>query len=538
MKFSEKKYDTRFIIPERVIFEDKCTNAHVLLKEKPRQIIPYDRESIVLEQNGSVVIDFGTEIHGGLLITVNYAEENSALHIVFGESVSEAMSTLGEKNSGNNHSMRDMTLKALGNQIFRTNSTGFRFAKIEAKGSVIMLGTVQAFLEMRDLEYKGSFESSDELINSIWMTGAYTVHLNMQEYLWDGIKRDRLVWIGDMHPEVSTISKVFGNIDVVNKSLDLIRDATPIGSWMNGIPSYTMWWFVIQFDWYMYTGDISYLNEQKTYLFETVRNVLDMINDDGTHHFDYTFVEWSSYTSKEEAAGFQAMLVTGLSAASKLCIILENRELYERCVKLVEKVRKHSYEYRGNKQIAAMQAITGIVDPKLVSEEVLKPGLGRGLSSFWGYYTLKALAKSGDINAALEIIRQYWGGMLKMGATTFWEDFDIDWMENAAPIDEIVLPGKKDIHGDFGRFCYTQFRHSLCHGWASGPTAFLSEYVLGVKILEPGCKKVMIKAPECELKWVKGVYPTPYGGIEIEHFFDGSETKTNIKTPDEVTVVR
>jgi alpha-L-rhamnosidase len=40
--------------------------------------------------------------------------------------------------------------------------------------------------------------------------GADTVHLCMQDYLWDGIKRDRLVWIGDMHPEVSTINAVFG----------------------------------------------------------------------------------------------------------------------------------------------------------------------------------------------------------------------------------------------------------------------------------------------------------------------------------------
>ena len=32
----------------------------------------------------------------------------------------------------------------------------------------------------------------------------------MQDYLWDGIKRDRLVWIGDMHPETMTIGAVFG----------------------------------------------------------------------------------------------------------------------------------------------------------------------------------------------------------------------------------------------------------------------------------------------------------------------------------------
>lgn len=58
--------------------------------------------------------------------------------------------------------------------------------------------------------------------------------------------------------------------------------------------------------------------------------------------------------------------------------------------------------------------------------------------------------------------------MLDMGATTFWEDFDMDWMENAARIDQIVPAGKKDIHGDYGAYCYRGFRHSLCHGWASG----------------------------------------------------------------------
>ena len=60
-------------------------------------------------------------------------------------------------------------------------------------------------LVYKDVEYKGSFSSSDPLINRIWDVGAYTVHLNMQEYIWDGIKRDRLVWVGDMHPETTTI---------------------------------------------------------------------------------------------------------------------------------------------------------------------------------------------------------------------------------------------------------------------------------------------------------------------------------------------
>ena len=93
-----------------------------------------------------------------------------------------------------------------------------------------------------------------------------------------------------------------------------------------------------------------------------------------------------------------------------------------------------------------------------------------------------------DYQGVLDCIRHYWGAMLDLGATTFWEDFDLDWTANAGRIDELVPEGKKDIHGDFGNYCYKGFRHSLCHGWASGPTAWLTEHVLGVKVIEPGCK--------------------------------------------------
>ena len=75
--------------------------------------------------------------------------------------------------------------------------------------------------------------------------GAYTVHLNMQEYIWDGIKRDRLVWVGDMHPEVTTIKAVFGEDSSVDDSLDFIRKETPLPGWMNGMASYSMWYSII-----------------------------------------------------------------------------------------------------------------------------------------------------------------------------------------------------------------------------------------------------------------------------------------------------
>ncbi len=168
------------------------------------------------------------------------------------------------------------------------------------------------------------------------------------------------------------------------------------------------------------------------------------------------------------------------------------------------------------KQPAALMVMGGLADPKEAYDNCISVGGAEGLSTFLGYYTLTAAAKAGEFDGAMNIMRDYWGGMLKMGATTFWEDFNVDWMENSAPIDEPVPEGKNDIHGDFGAFCYKGLRHSLCHGWASGPAPYIAENVLGVTPVEPGYKKVKISPQLSGLEWIKGAVPTPYGNIEIE----------------------
>ena len=40
--------------------------------------------------------------------------------------------------------------------------------------------------------------------------------------------------------------------------------------------------------------------------------------------------------------------------------------------------------------------------------------------------------------------------MLDVGATTFWEDFNMEWLPDAGRIDELVPAGKKDIHEIMG----------------------------------------------------------------------------------------
>ena len=132
------------------------------------------------------------------------------------------------------------------------------------------------------------------------------------------------------------------------------------------------------------------------------------------------------------------------------------------------------------------------------------------MSTFMSYYILKADAMAGGKNQ-IAMIKDYYGAMLSRGATTFWEDFDISWLEGSGRIDEFPAPGQKDIHGDYGAFCYVGLRHSLCHGWSSGVLAFLYEYMLGVKML-PGGK---YQVEPYDLGKAEGVVPVPGGMLKV-----------------------
>lgn len=495
---------------------------------------------------GGIILDFGKEIQGGLEIITSINNKNPAgkVRIRFGESVAETMSDIGgEGGATNDHAMRDfiVTLPWLGR--LTVGDSGFRFARIDVidPDMEIEIKEISAVFAYRDIPYLGSFRCNDERLNRIWLTGAYTVHLNMQDYLWDAIKRDRLVWVGDLHPEVMTINTVFGYNDVVPKSLDLARDITPLPAWMNGISSYSMWWIIIHRDWYLYQGNLEYLKEQQEYMSRLLKLLSEKIDKDGKEILDGNrFLDWPSSENPETIhAGLQSMMVMTFEAGEELSRILNDKESEKLCQSTLKKLRKYIPDITSSKQAASLLGLSGLIAPEKANDEVLAQNGVHGMSTFYGYYMLNARAKAGDYKGALDNIREYWGAMLDLGATTFWEDFDINWMKNAARIDEVVPEGKVDVHASYGGYCYKGYRHSFCHGWASGPTTWLSRYVLGVEPLEAGCKKVRITPNLGDLKWVEGSFPTPYGVIEIKHTkqADG-RIESEINAPEGIVVVK
>lgn len=537
----------RYLSPTRIV----CTNGDVngaeqLIGEKPCQITLGGGNDLCTLTNkpgcsekAYVVLDYGTEICGSARIMVfgiNADGGRVNLRVRFGESVSEAMTPLGVKNTTCDHANRDILMNVGFLSANETNESGFRFIYVELTDECasVSLKAVQAVFTYRDLPYRGSFECDDELVNKIWQTAAYTAHLNMQEYLWDGIKRDRLVWIGDMQTEVMTIASVFGYCDVVPKSMDIVRDETPVGTWMNGISSYSLWWVLLQYDWYMSFGDAGYLEQQREYLTALLKLLCSLVADNGSEKLpESRFIDWPNSDNEEaKHAGLQSMMLMAMERGALLCNALGETALAESCRSTSEKLRSHRPLHGNSKQAASLMVCAGLADARDTDRQVISQGGAKGFSTFLGYYTLRAMALAGNTSGAVDFMKQYWGGMLSLGATTFWEDFNIDWMENASRIDEPVPSGKCDIHGDFGGYCYLGFRHSFCHGWASGPVPFLMHTVLGVNVTAPGTRKIEIRPDLGGLSYVRGVYPTPHGDIGICHTReDSGEIRTELTLP-------
>lgn len=506
-------------------------------------------------QQASILLDFGKEIHGGVqFVTAAFASgKQMNVRIRLGESVTEAMSDINDATGAtNDHAIRDWeaALPWFGEREF--GNSGFRFMRVDLLDidKELQLKEIHAIKVFHDIPRAGSFKSNDSRLNQIWETGAYTVHQNMQTYIWDGIKRDRLVWIGDIHPEVMTVCTVFGYVDVVNKSLDLARDCAPLPQMMNGMSAYSLWWLRVQKVWYMYQGDMDYLKSQEEYLVGLVDTLIPHIGQNGRDDIQDHFLDWPSKADQRASAtGFHALFIMALEDAGFLLRELGRNDAAERCDKAVARLRAAApavaeefwaegipADKPGRKQAVALMCLADMITPRQAAPALLHSG-AKGFSTFYGYYMLEALAKCGRHDQARRIASDFWGGMLDLGATTFWEDFDISWLENAGRIDEIVPEGKVDVHLSYGGYCYTKLRHSLAHGWASGPTSWMTARLLGLFPTAPGSTAVRLEPHMAGLQTIEGSLPTPFGPVKVKlEQMKGGKVAAEISAPAQVRI--
>lgn len=464
---------------------DKVECVEELMIRKPA-CVSFLNEHVArfTEKGAYVVLDYGKELCGGVRIVTRAAFGTTKFRITFGESLSECYSSIGEKNATNDHSPRDFVADISDMSDLTYGLTGFRFVRIELlTDATVWVKNIFAVSTLPVFEKEGFIKTSDAELNKIIDTAAYTLKLNLQNgYIWDGIKRDRLVWCGDLHQEIVNSIYLYGDNKNVTNSLSFLRAETPKGAWINNFPSYSAWWVINLCDYCRMTGNTTYFEENKDYAEAILQQLNQCIKDDGTFDFQLPsncmacFLDWPTAETGDAIVGTAAIAIV---AARRFLEIEEN----ENCHAIIRKLNAYLDKPCEFKQARAFQILAG---RNAAGDDLfLEKDGADGFSTFMAYYILTADAMAGG-DKMLPLIKEYFGAMLSRGATTFWEDFHMDWLEGSGRIDELPEEGQKDIHGDYGAYCYKGFRHSLCHGWASGVFAFIVEYMLGLKLINGG----------------------------------------------------
>lgn len=472
----------------------------------------------------SLLLDFGREMAGRLLVESS-SSAVSTLSIAYGESEIEALSTgISTGQQGGNYLGTNL-LDVPANSVARGPKSGFRYVRIRfLRGApVVAFKSIRVEGIYYPVTYAGSFESSDPLLNRIWETGAYTVHLCMQDGIWDAVKRDRGRWVGDMDVEGRVISTAFGDSALMQETL---RALVPAGGGpVNGITSYSALWVTSLYNLYWHDGNREFLASQHDALLHILANMDAGLDPDGMFtnaKHQWLFVDWSPGLY---AVTREAMIGTNMQYG------LAYREAGELLLRLGDKANSERYRQQGEKTLAAVRSRFRDTDAptygttwqlnalalraedydtqamqqvwsRVLSHVKQDVPTDQVVSPYFNLTVLDAMAKSGHAREALDWMRMYWGGMLAEGATSFWESYDLRWPKGNSHL-------SLQADGTSGYFV------SLAHGWSSGPTAWLAENVLGITPASPGYDKVEIRPNLLGLEYANGSVPTPHGVIAI-----------------------
>lgn len=471
----------------------------------PLQGVPADPRD-----NSHVLVDFGKEVSGRLLI--ESASTNPVrLLASYGESESEAL-------SGENYLGR-FELAVAPHAVARGPKSGFRYVFLQSE-SKINSGIIRAEGIAYPVEYKGSFRSSDPLLNKIWDAGAYTVHLTMQDGIWDAVKRDRGWWAGDLDVIGPVVESVFADSKLLDDTLTRLIPAR--SEHVNGIPGYTPLWITTLADLYRRTGDRALIDSKHEAVLQLLARMDEEFDAQGNfankgHH--WLFVDWAPEMfafTPEAAEGTQLEFVRGYREAAWLLAEMGDGAGAARYAAKAETLTARLHRefadaegaFGARWQLNAMAVLSGVAGSADYTA-IWNRSLSRTnaderqtISPYFNAYVLDAMARMGRRREALEWMRTYWGGMLAEGATSLWEAYDLHWPKENA---------HKYLQAD-GR---TGYFVSLAHGWSAGPTVWLMEEILGVRAAAPGYSRTTIRPDLAGLKWAEGSVPTAHGAIRV-----------------------
>jgi len=474
------------------------------------------------------VADFGKETFG--FLKIHGLKGNGKLDIYYGESREEALST--DKCETLDH--LDLNLASKKDSVMPL-SKAFRYVNFQAENGVTA-DSISMLYEYAPVTERGSFKSSDAELNKIYDVAKYTFHLNTREFFIDGIKRDRWVWSGDAYQSYLMNYYSFFDAPTVKRTLLAQRGKDPVTAHINTIMDYSFYWFLGIYDYYKFTGDKKFVQD----IYPRMQSLMTYIdgrkNKNGLLEWmpgDWIFIDWADKLSKDGEVSFEQLLYARSLETMALCAKLandtENAAKYDSAAKALKtkifelywNQSKHALVHsriadQPTDNVTRYANMFGIFfdyftpEQKLAVKEnvLLNDKIAKITTPYMRFYELEALCAMGEQPYVLKEMKSYWGGMLKLGATSFWEEYNPD----KTGVEHLEMYGRP-----FGK--------SLCHAWGASPIYLLGKYYLGISPDLPGYETYTIQPNLGGLEWMEGKVPTANGDISV--YMNKKEIRVN-----------
>ena len=236
-----------------------------------------------------------------------------------------------------------------------------------------------------------------------------------------------------------------------------------------------------------------------------------------------SFLDWSTWQKESRKIGIKLLFIYTLQHVANSKYIDEEDQKF--AGELLKEVNKSSLKVTDSKPVNALALLANELDKKQLLSQIKENG-AKDYTAFLSCFILEALAKNNELEFGYQTMLAYFGGMIDIGGTTLFEEFDIDWLHNSCRLDEFPKDGQNDFHGDFGKDCFTGYRKSLCHAWSCGVIPFVIENVVGLKIKDGNI--ISFKPNLLDLDFINCSIPTSRGSIQVNL----NKDKYDINLPD------
>jgi len=448
----------------------------------------------------------------------------------------------------------------------------FQYLTLLSPGSVTLSGVGIKFTAYRATpdKYQGWFLSSDDELNRIWYAGAYTAQLDMapagspdggpQPTIYDGAKRDRLIWVGDLVQAIPTLAASLGSngAEYAKQSLALLARyqnpltgevagfGPPTGPMLPYSNSYSTDFVLDLALYYRYTGDLDFVEQQYPVLQGALDYDRSLLHDgllttapllqgsdwdpyDGTKTGAVTEFNVVYYKGLTDAADLADALGRGADAADYRAQAADlrtmiNRRLYSPALGAYGVSDSKMGSIAQDANVSAVlfgvaptdrvATILATLQAKLWIPYGSLPfsadaGYSDLVSPYIGGFELAARFQAGDPSGALALLRNEWGHMVAPGPTytgALWENVNPDGS----------IPTSST---------------SLAHAWSTGPTSALSQYVLGARPVDAGYRTWTVAPQPGDLSWARGQVPTPSGPLAVSWTRTGHDLTITVDAP-------